>query len=234
MKKGLIINIEGTNEAGKTTQVELLCKRLEAEGYSVLHHKFPTENCVCSAPAYAYLHQEIDITGMTGIDASILFLADMICWGNKFIQARNEGKIVILERYYNGNIIHQAARDWEEGYPGKYDDHPMFKLFAYQFANNLKGIVQKSSLPIPDKVVYLHASPELTESYRTTRNNGGDLFEISRVHQILASKFGLLTAEREHWDVIDEGTPEAPLSVDEIHEQVYTLVKEAISELRKE
>lgn len=228
MHKGILINIEGTDGSGKTTQVDRLIKRLESEGYEVYHHKFPTENCVCSAPVYAYLKQEIDTSGITGMDAAILYLADMVCWRKFITDAIDEGKVVILDRYYNSNLMHQVARDWEAEYPGAFNEHPVFKLHAYRFANHLKGIVQQTSLPNPDKVIYLHASPEVTQQHRAVRNNGGDLHENNNVHQILASQFGLIAAEHEGWSVVDEGTVEAPLSIEEIHEQVYALVKETI------
>ena len=229
MHKGILINIEGTDGSGKTTQVTKLIERLESEGYEVFHHKFPTENCVCSAPVYAYLKEEIDTSGITGINAAILYLADMVCWKQFIDKALDEGKVVILDRYYNSNLMHQVARDWEREYPGQTNESSMFKLHAYQFAVALKGIVQKTKLPAPDKVIYLHTSPELTNLRRESRNNGGDLHENNNTHQILASQFGLVAAEHEGWDLIDEGTIDKPLSTEEIHEQVYALVKEAIN-----
>ena len=234
MYKGIIINIEGTDGSGKTTQVDRLIKRLESDGYEVFHHKFPTENCVCSAPVYAYLNQEIDTEGITGMDAAILYLADMVCWRKFISDAVDEGKVVILDRYYNSNLMHQVARDWEENYPGAFNEHPLFKMFAYQFAVHLKGIVRQTSLPTPDKVIYLYASPELTAQRREVRNNGGDLHENNNVHQILACQFGMVAAEHEGWSVVDEGTEESPLSIEEIHEKVYALVKETIDKFSED
>lgn len=234
MHKGILINIEGTDGSGKTTQVDKLINRLKSEGYDVFHHKFPTEDCVCSAPVYAYLKQTIDTSGITGIDAAILYLADMVCWAGFIIEALDEGKVVILDRYYNSNLMHQVARDWEREHPGEFNESQFFKVFAYKFALSLKGIVQKTNLPTPDKVIYLYASPELTHLRREKRNNGGDLHENNDVHQILASQFGLVAAEHEGWSVIDEGTVENPLSIEDIHEQVYALVKETIDALRED
>ena len=234
MNKGILINIEGTDGAGKTTQVDLLYQRLESEGYKVWHHKFPTENCVCSAPVYAYLREEIDTTGITGTDASILYLADMVCWKNEINKALKAGKIVILDRYYNSNFMHQIARDWEAEHPGEFNENQFFKLFAHSFIVSLKGIVQKTKLPSPDKVIYLYAAPELTAIRRAKRNNGGDLHENNDTHQILASQFGMVAAEHEGWDVIDEGTPAEPLSISDIHEQIYNLVKSAIDNANEE
>ena len=56
MEKGKLIVFEGASDGiGKSTQIELLRKRLESEGYVIVSHHFPTYHTYHGAPVEEYL-----------------------------------------------------------------------------------------------------------------------------------------------------------------------------------
>lgn len=56
MEKGKLIVFEGASDGiGKSTQIELLRKRLEDEGYIIVNHHFPTYDTYHGRPVEEYL-----------------------------------------------------------------------------------------------------------------------------------------------------------------------------------
>ena len=54
----MILTIEGIDSAGKTTQVEMLVKFLEEQGYSVYSFHFPNKQGTFGKEIYRHFHGE--------------------------------------------------------------------------------------------------------------------------------------------------------------------------------
>jgi len=112
MEKGKLIVIEGACDGmGKSTQFELLRKRLETDNLEIVHHHFPSYNTYQGRPVEKYLNGEYGnpkdlspyfINSLYAIDRSIT-------WMETLKQSYDEGKIILLDRYTTSSLIYQSA-----------------------------------------------------------------------------------------------------------------------------
>jgi dTMP kinase len=105
--RGFLISVEGIDGTGKTTQVELLKEWFKRSGRSAVSLKEPTSGQYGS---------EIGRLAATGglSDAKKelqLFMLDRREDVKEHIEpALKEGKVVIMDRYYQSNMAYQGAR----------------------------------------------------------------------------------------------------------------------------
>jgi dTMP kinase len=105
---GVFIVFEGLDGAGKTTQVRLLCERLEQAGYQVVRLKEPTDG----AWGQKIRHMAQDGQHHVSPETELTwFLEDRrqdveqnIC------PALSRGQVVVLDRYYFSTMAYQGAR----------------------------------------------------------------------------------------------------------------------------
>ena len=146
MKKGRLIVIDGVDASGKSTQAELILKRLEAEGEKVKLISFPCYDEDYSAPIKMYLGGEFGNTpeSVNAYAASAFYAVDRYCsykksWG-KLLE---EGYTLIAARYTTSNAIHQGEKF-------KKEERKAYFEWLYDFEFN------KMALPKPDKVIFLN------------------------------------------------------------------------------
>jgi dTMP kinase len=103
---GLFIAVEGIDGAGKTTQVERLCKVLEAVGETVVRSKEPTNG------QYGKRLRESAQSGRLDPHEELAtFIADRREHVENVIRpALSRGEIVILDRYFYSTIAYQGIR----------------------------------------------------------------------------------------------------------------------------
>ena len=134
-KKGVFICIEGLDGSGKTTQVELLAKKLEKE-FDVLCTSEPSKGLIGDFIRKSYLYGKNRLSPYV---EALLFAADRIEHvENEIIPALNNGKIVISDRYVFSSLAYQGS--------GKID------LDWIQTVNK--------SILIPDLAIFLDVEPE--------------------------------------------------------------------------
>lgn len=171
---GMLFVIDGTDGSGKHTQAEKLYESL-CNAYGFIKDKditmvsFPRYGESSASMVEKYLHGEFGsdpskIDPYTAsmfymIDRSISFMNDT--WGEVY---RNDG-IVIADRYYTSNIIHQGAKILKEmNYKtrlnadacGSYDDTAegkLKKLTEWLVRTELFNI----KIPTPNKIFWLMA-----------------------------------------------------------------------------
>lgn len=144
---GKIIVIEGTDFSGKTTQYELLKKRLNEAGYEIGTDSFPNYEDASSFFVREYLQgaygkhaQDVDAKA-----ASLFYALDRFdsfkkhAWGKDYLA----GKDILFARYITSNVVHQAA---------KYKDLEEKKKFTDWLYNVETGIL---GLPKEDVVFFL-------------------------------------------------------------------------------
>ena len=156
---GKLIVFEGTDGSGKSTQFELLAKRLEAEQIGFQRLRFPQYEEPSSALIRMYLGGAFgsDPVDVNAYAAASFYAVDRYAsykqdWGAFY----ESGGLVIADRYTTSNAVHQTSKlpagerraflDW---------------LFDFEYG--------KLGLPAPTRVLYLDMPTELTEQMMRRR-----------------------------------------------------------------
>lgn len=213
---GYIVVIEGTDGSGKQTQAAKLYEKLKAQGHNVIRQSFPNYDSQSSAPVKMYLGGELcdRADEMDAYQTSSLFAVDRLCTYMKDLKVHYEaGGIIILDRYTQSNMLHQAGKIKDIAQRDKYLDW----LDNFEF-NELK-------LPRADKVIFLDVPPEV--SMRLARERGElkvgktkDIHEQDSNHLIDAYNSGKYVAQKYDWDIIDCVSNGNIKSIEEIHELI--------------
>lgn len=157
IRRGVFIAFEGIDGSGKGTQISLLKKRMEMEGYPVFKTLEPNDS-----PTGALIHQIMIGRVQTTNDViAALFVADRLDHiqnpVNGILKFVNQGINVISDRYYFSSYAYQSV------------DVPMDWI--------IKGNEPAAALLKPDVTVFIDVDPEITmkriEDNRATK----ELFE---------------------------------------------------------
>ncbi len=105
--RGFLISVEGIDGTGKTTQVELLKEWFEQKGKSAVSLKEPTSGQYGSEIA-----RLATTGGLSDVKKELqLFMLDRREDVEEHIEpALKDGKVVIMDRYYQSNMAYQGAR----------------------------------------------------------------------------------------------------------------------------
>lgn len=218
MKKGKLIVIEGASDGiGKTTQYELLKKRLEQDGEEVICHHFPTYHSMQGKLVEEYLQGNFGkMEDLSPYFINSLYAVDRaVTWQKKLKQAYLEGKIILLDRYTTSSLIYQTSL-----FPSL-EERKAFIDFVIDFEYEKLGI-QK-----PDGVIFLDASFEQIASLRKMRNYQAeeDIHEKNLAYLKKVYENAHFVAEYLSWFRVNCSEGDHFRSKEEIHEEVYRLVK---------
>ena len=113
VKKGIFMVIEGLDGSGKTTQANILSKKL-SENYKVLCTVEPSQGKIGSFIRNGCLYEEKRLPNEA---EALLFAADRIeHMQNEIVPALDEDKIVICDRYIYSSLAYQGSTglslDW--------------------------------------------------------------------------------------------------------------------------
>ena len=104
---GLFITIEGTDGAGKTTQIKLLEKYLRDKGFKVVCTREPGGTPISEKIRDIIIDK--NNTEMTDITEALLYAAARAQHTSEvIIPALNDGGIVISDRYLDSSIVYQG------------------------------------------------------------------------------------------------------------------------------
>ena len=192
---GYLFVIDGTDGSGKNTQATELLERL------IDHYGFTEEKDICkvSFPHYGdpsctmvekYLHGEFgtDPTKIDPYTASMFYMIDRSIsfrndkWGEIY---RNNG-IVIADRYYTSNIIHQGAKILME-HEGERNSNGRFRNEVYSEVARFNSWLSetelnKIKLPKPNKIFWLIADGKTNESFMKNRIET-DASHVTDIHE---------------------------------------------------
>ncbi|MFT4304232.1 MAG: dTMP kinase [Candidatus Woesearchaeota archaeon] len=221
--KGKLIVIEGTDGSGKATQSKLLVEKLKKENYNVEYVEFPQYGNPSSVMVEQYLNGKFGTAEEVGpYRASIFYAIDRYAKSNELKSWLDQGKIIICNRYTSANKGHQAG-----------------KLPKDQIDNFLKWLdnleYEIFQIPKPDKIIMLHMPCEIGQKLVDKKGHrdyvGGskkDIHEADINHLKNAEKAYLYVAKKESWDIIKCNNGDNPLTIDQIHDKVYPLIKDII------
>lgn len=218
--RGKIIVITGIDGSGKETQTKLLLNYLQEKGVNVRMQSFPNYVSNSSAPVRDYLQGKLakEARALSPMQVASFFLVDFVQTMLEHEKFLDEGGILLLDRYTESNLIHQAGR-----LPNQVDQ--------VRFANSLKNFQYNLlGLPKPNLTICLTMPLEKNLELMRTRHeqkNGGkqDVHEADLKHLETAHKMCTQFAESEKWSVVncvdDLGKLREP---SRIHNQVKNIV----------
>lgn len=220
MEKGRLIVFEGACDGiGKSTQIELLRKKLELEGNIVVGHHFPTYGTYHGAPVEEYLSGNLgNIKELPPYFINSLYAVDRACaWYSKLKPLYEDGKILLFDRYTTSSLIYQASqiKDIEE--------RKKFLDYVCDYEYNKLGIGR------PDNVIFLYAPFDMvTEMRRKRKQNDGienDLHERDIEFMREAYDNAMFVAEYLSWNMVQCNDGDRLRSREDIHEEVCRLVR---------
>jgi dTMP kinase len=172
--RGKIIVLEGTDKAGKTTQSRILAEAIKAAGRVCVVIDFPDYTTPIGLEIRAFLDGRRDYPAEA---KHLLFSANR--WEKKKeIESMVEsGTIVVMNRYWQSNLIYGTANGMDEGWLLRLD----------------KG------LPKADMVIAILVKPGVTSKRAETL----DAFESDLKFADRAYKNYLKFAKKFKWKVID-------------------------------
>lgn len=217
---GRLIVFEGTDGSGKSTQFQMLCRRVSQQGKSFQKLVFPQYSEPSSALIRMYLNGEFGSHpgDVNPYAASAFYAVDRYAsykkvWG----EAYERGGLVLTDRYTTSNAVHQTVKcapEERESFLGWLDDFEHAKL----------------GLPRPDLVLYLDMPTQQAVSLLRRReadtHTHGDIHETDIDYLTACRTCALQAARLLGWTVIPCVDGEGCLrGVEDIHREVWEKVE---------
>ena len=221
---GKLIVFEGTDGSGKSTQFELLAKRLEAEQIGFQRLRFPQYEEPSSALIRMYLGGAFgdDPEAVNAYAASTFYAVDRYAsyqrvWKDYY----QGGGLVVSDRYTTSNAVHQGSKV-QKG------ERAEFFRWLYDLEYDRMG------LPRPDLVVLLDMPVELSEQLMRKREQStgthADIHERDEDYLKKCRDVALHAAKYYGWRTVSCAKDGAIRGVEDIHEEVYAIVKSCLED----
>lgn len=222
MEKGKLIVFEGIDGSGKSAHYKRVCQRLENEGIEYDHIVFPRYDNESSALIRMYLGGEFgdnpaDVNAYT---ASTFYAVDRFAsyrkdWGKIY----NAGGFILSDRYTTSNAVHQGA---------KLPDEELGDFFKWLY--DLEHV--KMGLPVPDLVIYLDVDVETSLARMRHRqektNTSADIHEKDIQYLENCLRVADKAADYYGWTRIAYKTDGVERSIEDKHEEIYSIIKAAL------
>lgn len=218
MTLGKLIVFEGIDGSGKSTQFEMMCKRLSDEGRQFKRLVFPRYSEPSSALIKMYLGGDFgeNPDSVNAYAASSFYAVDRYA---SFIQDwceyHKSGGLILTDRYTTSNALHQGAKIA----PAERED--FFKwLYDYEF--NLLG------LPAPDIVFFMDIDATFAATRLERRQNetgtDADIHEKNMQYLENCAQSGNQAASQFGWHRIRCIHEDAERDTKEIHTEIYDTI----------
>lgn len=219
---GIFVDLEGLDGSGKTTQTELVCKRLQEDGIDFRQIKLPDYDSDSSILVRKYLAGDFgkNAGDVNSYAASVLYAADRFAsytekWGADY----RAGKLIFADRYTPANALYQMTKldksEW---------DSFLEWLFDFEY--------EKIGIPAPDKVIYLDMPVEVSQRLMTSRYGGDetkkDVHEANVEFLNACREAALYAAEKYGWSVVNCAENGEPLPIEVINDEVYKILLDVL------
>jgi len=195
--KGKIIVFEGADSSGKTTQLRLFCEHLEKEKIVFEVLKFPRYNEFFGSLVGRHLIGEFGkVSELSPEFCALLYSIDRYQIKKEICEKLASGKILVMDRYVQSNMAHQAAKFSNE-------------KEQEEFLEWIESL--ESRMPKADMVVFLNMPTETAQKLMSGKDRKSDYRKGSEKDQHetnpeylerARSVFKLL-AEKYNWIVIE-------------------------------
>lgn len=223
---GKLFVIDGTDGCGKQTQLKKLQERLEKEGVDYKTVSFPNYDSPSSSLVKMYLAGEFgeDPNSISPYISSTFYAADRYATFQKgYKEYYNNGGVILADRYTTANMIHQAGKIRDEKEREKF----MSWLFDLEF--NIYD------LPKPTQVFFLNMPVEVSQKLMKDRENKfshekeKDIHERNPEYLRESIEAARSLVDKYNWNEIhcvDENNELR--TIDEIHEEIFNIVKKEL------
>ena len=220
---GKLIVFEGIDGSGKSSQYNLVCKKLNEEGVSFNHIVFPRYEKETSSLIRMYLNGGFgpDPDAVGAYAASTFFAVDRCAsyaddWGKKY----EAGELILSDRYTTSNAVHQGSKLSD-------DELPAFFAWLADLEYN------KMRLPQPDLVIYLDTDISTSLKRMRTREqltgSHADIHESNTAYLERCLHTADFACNYYQWKRIaflDSSGNER--SIEDKNEEIYFLIKDNI------
>lgn len=230
--RGKIITIEGLDGAGKSTQIDLLVKKLTSLNIKHKFIHFPMLNKGVYGELIAeYLRGEFgSIETVNPKLVALLFAEDRKEHKHQLLKWINEGYLIIMDRYVNSNIAFQCAKT------KSVSDKAKLKKWILDFEFKV------NNLPLPSSSFFLHVPFDIITSSLKRQRNGSDrdylngkvdIHENSLVLQrkVYNEYLDLIAEQPNFFEIECFSSANKWLSPEEIHESIMAKIKKHYNEI---
>ena len=218
MEKGKLIVIEGTDGSGKATQGKMLFNRLEDEKIPYAYLSFPQYDTPTGEIIKKYLSGGFgNPSTVEPKFAATLYALDRLAASEKIKELLNQGKNLILDRYYQSNITYQTAKA----------ESTSEKEEISNFIEKLELGLYK--IPREDKVLFLYTPTEVASELIRRSGKEIDGHEENLIYlKKVEDAYLHLAKNNNNWikfNCVPDGTIDSLKTPEEIHEEVYRYIK---------
>ncbi len=222
---GKLIVIEGTDSSGKETQTKKLYERLVKEIVKVKKISFPNYESPACEPVKMYLAGEF---GDKALDinpypVSTMFAIDRYAsYKMEWEKFYKDGGIIVTDRYTTSNMVHQASKIADKKIKESY----------LEWLEDLE--YNKIGIPKPDLVIFLNMPTEMAVKLMEARKNKitgeekKDIHEKDVTYLKKSYENACDIAKKYNWKEIKCVEGEKLKTIDEIGEEIFSLVKEVL------
>lgn len=201
MEKGKFIVFDGIDGAGKTTQLDMLARRMMDDGESVFITAEPTGRDTGRLLRKALSGKE----KRSECEMAAMFVLDRIAHNAEIAEKLNDGVCVLCDRYYHSTLAYQ----------GKTTD------YAWVRSMNLDC----PEIRRPDACIYLDLTPEQSLKRITRGRRSVDIYEnTEKLTEVRASFYSVIEDLRQTGEKIF--IVDASRSREEIAEEIYAIIRE--------
>ncbi len=219
---GKLIVIEGLDGSGKSTQEELLKKRLADSGIKVNFIKLPNYDDPACELVKMYLAGRFGKKpgDVNAYAASAFFAVDRyVSYNCYWKEAYKKGEVFLADRYTTSNAYHQLTKtdksEWDA-----------YLEWLEDFEYNKMGI------PKPDSVIYLDMPIEVSQKLMSGRYNGDeskkDIHEKDVEYLNSCREAADYACKKLGWERIECSLNGEPLPIEVISDKIYKSVAKAL------
>ena len=220
---GKLIVIEGLDGSGKSTQEELLKKRLSDAGVKVNFIKLPNYDDPACELVKEYLAGRFgkNPNDVNAYAASTFFAVDRyVSYNCYWKEAYQNGEVFLADRYTTSNAYHQLTKtdkaDWDS-----------YLEWLEDFEYNKMGI------PKPDAVIYLDMPIEVSQKLMTGRYNGDeskkDIHEKNVEYLNNCREAADYACKKLGWERVECSSNGEPLPIEVISDSIFKYVMKALN-----
>lgn len=201
MKKGKFIVFDGIDGAGKTTQLDMLARRMTDDGESVYITAEPTGSDIGrllrSALSGAEKRSECEM--------AVMFVLDRIAHNAEIEEKINDGVCVLCDRYYHSTLAYQG------------------KTTDYAWVRSMN--IDCPEIRKPDACIYLDLTPEQSLKRISRGRSSVEIYEnLEKLTEVRDSFHSVIEDLRQTGEKIF--VLNADCSREELAEEIYAIIKQ--------